>query len=114
MALVSTHATERLAAQVEAIAQQTAVVETRLEEARNDRETADRDTFARRVSLLIESLNSASIDIAKAFAPEVADSAWAAYLKGDRGVFTRRAVRILDTNDARSIANLYDDDAGFR
>ncbi|WP_306286153.1 hypothetical protein [Sphingomonas sp. Ant20] len=103
-----------MAAQVEAIAQQTAVVETRLEEARNDRETADRDTFARRVSLLIESLNSASIDIAKAFAPEVADSAWAAYLKGDRGVFTRRAVRILDANDARSIANLYDDDAGFR
>ncbi|WP_333952128.1 hypothetical protein [Sphingomonas aerolata] len=110
----TTRATERLAAQVEAIAKQTAVVETRLEEARNDRETADRDTFARRVSLLIESLNSASIDIAKAFAPEVADSAWAAYLKGDRGVFTRRAVRILDANDARSIANLYDDDAGFR
>ncbi|MEG8046930.1 hypothetical protein QP175_12450 [Sphingomonas aerolata] len=110
----TTRATERLAAQVEAIAQQTAVVETRLEEARNDRETADRDTFARRVSLLIESLNSASIDIAKAFAPEVADSAWAAYLKGDRGVFTRRAVRILDANDARSIANLYDDDPGFR
>ncbi|VXC93227.1 conserved hypothetical protein [Sphingomonas sp. T1] len=110
----TTRATERLAAQVDAIAQQTAVVETRLEEARNDRETADRDTFARRVSLLIESLNSASIDIAKAFAPEVADSAWAAYLKGDRGVFTRRAVRILDANDARAIANLYDDDAGFR
>ncbi len=110
----TTRATERLAAQVEVIADQTAIVETRLEEARSERETADRDTFARRVSLLIESLNSASIDITKTFAPEVSDSAWAAYLKGDRGVFTRRAVRILDAGEVRAIASLYDEDAGFR
>ena len=96
------------------VADQTAIVETRIEDARNERETADRDTFARRVSLLIESLNSASIDITKTFAPEVSDSAWAAYLKGDRGVFTRRAVRILDAGEVRAIAGLYDDDAGFR
>ena len=110
----TTRATERLAAQVEVIADQTAIVETRLEDARTERETASRDTFARRVSLLIESLNSASIDITKTFAPEVSDSAWAAYLKGDRGVFTRRAVRILDAGEVRAIASLYDEDAGFR
>ena len=63
---------------------------------------------------MIESLHSASIDITKAFAPEVSDSAWAAYLKGDRGVFTRRAVRVLEPGDARDIARLYDDDTGFR
>ncbi|WP_200922332.1 hypothetical protein [Sphingomonas sp. Leaf17] len=107
-------ATERLAKQVQVIAEQTKVVETRIEEARRDRDDADRDSLARRVSLLIESLNSASIDIAKVFAPDVSDSAWAAYLKGDRGVFTRRAVRLLDTGDARDIAGLYDDDAAFR
>ena len=110
----TTRATERLAAQVEVIADQTAIVETRLEDARTERETASRDTFARRVSLLIESLNSASIDLTKTFAPEVSDSAWAAYLKGDRGVFTRRAVRILDAGEVRAIASLYDEDAGFR
>ena len=43
--------------------------------------------------------------------PEVTDSAWAAYLKGDRGVFTRRAVRLLDGSEARDIHRLYDDDA---
>ncbi len=107
-------ATDRLAKQVEVIAKQTAIVETRIEEARRDRDDADRDSLARRVSLLIEALNSASIDIAKVFAPDVSDSAWAAYLKGDRGVFTRRAVRLLDTGDARDIAGLYDDDAAFR
>jgi hypothetical protein len=110
----ATRATERLSAQVQQILDQTALVETRLEDARTEREEAERDTFARRASLLIESLNSAAIDITKAFAPEVSDSAWAAYLKGDRGVFTRRAVRVLEPGDARDIARLYDDDARFR
>ena len=110
----STRATERLAGQVQAIAEQTAIVETRLEDARHEREEHGRDTFARRVSLLIVSLNSASIDITRTLAPDVADSAWAAYLKGDRGVFTRRAVRLLDAGEARAIATLYDDDSGFR
>jgi hypothetical protein len=110
----ATRATERLSAQVQRILDQTALVETRLEDARTEREEAERDTFARRASLLIESLNSAAIDITKAFAPEVSDSAWAAYLKGDRGVFTRRAVRVLEPGDARDIARLYDDDARFR
>ena len=45
---------------------------------------------------------------------EVADSAWSAYLKGDRGVFTRRAVRLLDHGEAREIAALYDNDDAFR
>ena len=110
----ATRATERLSDQVQQIADQTAIVETRIEDARAEREEADRDTFARRVSLLIESLNSASIDITKSFVPDISDSAWAAYLKGDRGVFTRRAVRILEPGDAREIARLYDDDANFR
>lgn len=110
----ATRATERLAVQVQGILDQTAIVETRIDDARAERDEADRDTFARRVSLLIESLNSASIDVTKIFAPEITDSAWAAYLKGDRGVFTRRAVRILDTADAREIGRLYDDDGHFR
>jgi hypothetical protein len=110
----ATRATERLSLQVQQILDQTAIVETRIEDVRAERDEAERDTFARRASLLIESLHSASIDITKAFAPEVSDSAWAAYLKGDRGVFTRRAVRVLEPSDARDIARLYDDDAAFR
>lgn len=107
-------AAERLAGQLHAITEQTAIVETRLEQARTEREDAGRDNLSRRVSLLIESLNSASIDIARVFAPDISDSAWAAYLKGDRGVFTRRAVRLLEPADARDIARFYDDDTGFR
>ena len=110
----ATRATERLAGQVQAIGDQTALLDTRFEEAREEREEHDRDTFARRVSLLIETLNSAAIDVSKVLSPEVTDSAWAAYLKGDRGVFTRRAVRLLDNSEARDIHRLYDDDGRFR
>jgi hypothetical protein len=107
-------ASERLTQQMLKIADSTAMVESHIEDARNEREKADKDSFARRVSLLIEALNSASIDIAKSFSSEVSDSAWAAYLKGDRGVFTRRAVRLLDAAEAREIARLYDSDSEFR
>jgi vacuolar-type H+-ATPase subunit I/STV1 len=109
----ATRASERLAHQMITIADATAQVESRIEEGRAEREKAESDTFSRRVSLLIEALNSSAIDITRAFSAEVADSAWAAYLKGDRGVFTRRAVRLLDAGEAREIARLYDADAAF-
>ncbi|WP_204305646.1 hypothetical protein, partial [Klebsiella pneumoniae] len=53
-------------------------------------------------------------DITKAFSADVTDSAWSAYLKGDRGVFTRRAVRLLDPSETRDIHRLYEDDEDFR
>jgi predicted nucleic acid-binding Zn-ribbon protein len=110
----ATRASERLAQQLMTISQTTAEVEARIDAERADRESANTDNFARRVSLLIESLNSASIDISKTFSHEVSDSAWAAYLKGDRGVFTRRAVRLLDAGEAREIARMHDADPEFR
>ena len=64
--------------------------------------------------MLIESLNSTAIDVAKILSNDVTDSAWSAYLKGDRGVFTRRAVKLLDAGESREIALHYDDDAEFR
>jgi hypothetical protein len=110
----ATRASERLSHQMHLIAETTAKVEARIDEARDEREKGDSESFARRVSLLIEALNSSSIDITKAFSTEVSDSAWAAYLKGDRGVFTRRAVRLLEPGETREIARLYDNDDDFR
>ena len=64
-----------------------------LERISNDSSEAQRErdseSFARRVSLLIDSMHSASIDVGKILSDEVDDKAWSAYLKGDRGVFTR-------------------------
>jgi hypothetical protein len=110
----ATRASERLSHQMHLIAETTSKVEARIDEARDEREKGDSESFARRVSLLIEALNSSSIDITKAFSTEVTDSAWAAYLKGDRGVFTRRAVRLLEPGETREIARLYDNEDDFR
>ncbi|MGC4252898.1 MAG: hypothetical protein QM605_15905 [Sphingobium sp.] len=107
-------ASERLMRQLLTIADTSANVEQRIEQAERAAEERDRDHFARRSALLIESLNSTAIDVAKILSNDVTDSAWSSYLKGDRGVFTRRAVKLLDAGEAREIALHYDEDAEFR
>lgn len=89
-------------------------LERRVAHARQRAEEQVDNDFARRSALITEALNSNAIDIAKALDSDVSDTAWAAYLKGDRGIFTRRAVRLLETGEARSIAQLYDADRDFR
>lgn len=89
-------------------------LETRAERARAQVEDQVDNDFSRRMALITESLNSHSIDIAKALSTEVTDTAWASYLKGDRGVFTRRAVRLVDSGEAREISSLYESDHEFR
>ena len=89
-------------------------LEQRVARAREQAEENVNNDFARRMALITESLNSSAIDISKAFANEVTDTAWASYLRGDRGIFTRRAVRLLDNHEARAVAGIYDGDADFR
>ena len=107
-------ASARLARQMLVLGETAAVVEQRIEEGRQEREEKESENFSRRVALLIESLNSTAIDVTKILSNDVTDSAWAAYLKGDRGVFTRRAVRLLDSGEAREIAQHYEEEAEFR
>ncbi len=107
-------ASDRLMRQMLTIAETSAQVEARIAEARAEIEDTDRDNFSRRVALLIESLNSTAIDVTKILSNDVTDSAWYAYLKGDRGVFTRRAVRLLDAGEVREIARHYNEEPEFR
>lgn len=107
-------ASDRLTRQLLTIADTSASVQSRIEEAERAAEDRDRDHFARRSALLIESLNSTAIDVSKILSNDVTDSAWSAYLKGDRGVFTRRAVKLLDAGESREIALHYDNDAEFQ
>ena len=89
-------------------------LEQRVAQARAQAEEQVNNDFTRRMALITESLNSCSIDIARALEAEVADTAWASYLKGDRGIFTRRAVRLLDSQEVRAIADAYDADEDLR
>ncbi|WJY18154.1 ATPase [Alteriqipengyuania flavescens] len=89
-------------------------LERRVADARGRAEEQVDHDFSRRVALITESLNSNAIDLSKALSNEVSDTAWAAYLKGDRGIFTRRAVRLLDSQETRAIADIYEEDSDFR
>ncbi len=107
-------ATDRLMRQMLTISETSAALELRIAEAKEDVERSDDTSFARRVALLIESLNSTAIDVTKILSNEVTDTAWAAYLRGDRGVFTRRAVKLLDAGEVREIARFYEEEPEFR
>ncbi len=88
-------------------------LERRVTHARERAEEKIENDFARRVALITESLNSNAIDIARALDSEVSDTAWAAYLKGDRGIFTRRAVNLLESGEAKAIVQVYENDQAF-
>ena len=111
---VARQASERLTRQLLVIGETAALIEDRIADDHAQREERAAENLTRRVSLLIEALNSTAIDVNKILSNEVADTAWAAYLKGDRGVFTRRAVRLLDSGEAREIQRHYEEEPDFR
>jgi hypothetical protein len=107
-------ASARLTAQMLSIGQSAAALEAHIERNREAQSKDSGEDFARRVSLLMDSMHSASIDVQKILSDEVDEKAWNHYLKGNRGVFTRRAVRLLDGAEGRGIAAHYESDAEFQ
>ena len=106
-------ASDRLMRQLITIADTTASIEQRIAEADEAAQKREHDSFSHQSATLIDSLNSIAIDVTKILSGEVSDTLWAAYLKGDRGVFSRRAVRLIDNAQAQQIWALYQRDAGF-
>ncbi len=104
------HLTDQLAA----IEDMTTNLEQRILFAREKSEQSSDENFTRRVAQLTESLNSISIDVGKILSNDVTDTEWAAYLKGDRGIFTRRAVRLLDNREVREVLAQYSANDEFR
>lgn len=107
-------ASERLMQQMLSITEAAATMEKRVAEAGASQEKTDQEAISREVAVLVEHLNSAAIDVTKLLSHDVPDGAWKAYLHGDHGAFTRAAVRLLRTEEARRIAALYDADVDFR
>ena len=104
---------ERLTRQMINIGQSAAALDAHLQETSESQRQHDSEHFAKRVSLLIDSMHSASIDVGKILSDEVDDRAWAAYLKGDRGIFTRRASRLIGGSESKAIAAHYETDREF-
>ena len=111
---LSETASSLVARQLGELNEMTTTLESRIADTVNSFESVQDESFARRMVVLTESLNSTAIDVTKILSNDVTDTAWAAYLRGDRGVFTRRAVRLLDSREAKIIAKHYGDDSAFR
>ena len=107
-------ASDRLTQQMFTLGQTATALEAHIEQTSKEQREKDSEAFAKRVALLIDSMHSAAIDVGKIMADEFDDKAWNAYLKGNRGVFTSRAVRLIGGSETRAIRGHYDSDAEFQ
>jgi predicted nucleic acid-binding Zn-ribbon protein len=107
-------ASDRLTQQMVSLGQTASALEAHIAQTGRREQEKDSEAFARRVSLLIDSMHSAAIDVAKIFSDEIDDKAWGAYLKGNRGVFTSRAVRLVDGSETRAIRAHYENEIEFQ
>jgi hypothetical protein len=107
-------ASDRLTQQIITLGQSASALEAHIQQTSKEQREKDSEAFAKRVSLLIDSMHSAAIDVGKIMADEIDDKAWNAYLKGNRGVFTSRAVRLIGGGESRAIRAHYESDAEFQ
>ncbi|HKP33500.1 MAG TPA: hypothetical protein VJT70_01805, partial [Sphingomicrobium sp.] len=107
-------ASDRLTGQMITLGQTASALEAHIEQTGKEQREKDSEVFAKRVSLLMDSMHSAAIDVGKILSDEIDDKAWGAYLKGNRGVFTSRAVRLIDGSETRAIRAHYENDSEFQ
>lgn len=106
-------ATDSLDRQIRSLSESSDALERRLAGADLQIGTQDRELLTRRSAELIEMLNSRAIDVAKWLGHDISQGEWSAYLKGDQGLFARRAVKMLSRAEMRAIHELYRADADF-
>ena len=100
-------ASETLLTRMLSIAEAGADMEQRIAGAKAQQDAVGEESFAREVAVLISQLNAEAIDVTRILSHDVPDGAWAAYLHGDHGAFTRAAVRLLTRSQAAQIAAIY-------
>ena len=91
-----------------------ATVETRLASAEDNQSARLRADIATRSASLLASMDAAAIDIARLVGGDIDEAAWSKWLGGERGLFIRRAVRLVDADTSRNISKLWQSDSGFR
>jgi hypothetical protein len=107
-------ASERLTTRLLDLMQVIADTEARVDEVDTRMDIRARDTLAARSIRLVDSLNAASVDVARLLAVDVGDNAWKRYLEGDKSLFARAAVlRLADKESARKIARHFAHDEAF-
>ncbi len=110
----ATDAAQRLDRQLSAIAASSEAVEKRASGFAESIQRHGSETLVRQLALASEALQSMSVDLTRVLDSDVSDQAWEAYLKGDRSIFARRAVRLLSASEARDILRRHSEDEAFR
>lgn len=107
-------AAERITQRMLALTGTIATVEARLTSAEDKQDAKLRADIAARSASLLASMDAAAIDIARLVGGDIDEGAWSKWLGGERGMFIRRAVRLVDADTARNISKLWQSDSSFR
>lgn len=107
-------ASDRLTQQMFALGQTATALEAHIQQTSKEQSEKDSEAFAKRVALLIDSMHSAAIDVGKIMADEFDEKAWNSYLRGNRGIFTSRAVRLIGGSESRAVRAHYESDVEFQ
>ena len=76
-------------------------------------ETAQAQDLLAASTLLRDRLAQASVSIASALGRPMDDADWAQWRKGERGLFSRRALSLLDKSESKALKSLFAQDADF-
>ena len=103
----------RIAGQARALSGLIDGVDTKAAEIETRLDVRSRDTLSARSTRLIAMLGDASVDIARLLAVDAGEKAWLAYRKGDRSIFARLTVRLIDRQTSAKIARHFTHDRAF-
>jgi hypothetical protein len=101
-------------AKLRALEGRAASVEARISQTDAKMEALVHQDFGRTSSMIIEGLNSTAFDVSKMLSAEIPEEDWQAYLRGDRGIFARRTVRLMDRTAKSYVLRRYEEDAELR
>ena len=106
-------AAERTASSMAALANTLKLLEDRSADRVVQFEEARQAELLAAASLLTERLADSSVSIASALGRPMDDADWAQWRKGERGLFNRRAVALLERREAKELKDLLARDAEF-
>lgn len=106
-------AAERTAASMAALANTLKLLEDRSTDRIGRFESAQQEDLLAASTLLTDRLSQASVSISSALGKPMDDADWAQWRKGERGLFSRRVLSLLDKREAKELKALIGSDDEF-
>ncbi|MCG2842378.1 hypothetical protein L6Q21_15475 [Sandaracinobacter sp. RS1-74] len=106
-------AAERTAGSMAALANTLKLLEEKTSERVSKFEDAQQADLLAAAALLTDRLSSSSVSIASALGRPMDDVDWAQWRKGERGLFNRRALSLLEKREAKELRALLENDPEF-